>query len=206
MLKFPKPHRDANRSGRLYGHGSTAGQPRGRSSRPRCAILATFGCSDLRATSTGRTSPRARHHPRAWCKAPAGVRAVDITPWLRDELTSYRAALGEDVNPRAPIFPTRTGKRRTRHNLLQRVVRPAVLHADEIRKGQGRPTLAQITTHLHLAAVRRRCRASIRYESGRPRGREDHPQHLRAKFCVGAIAARSPPPSTSSSQTPLRRS
>jgi integrase len=60
-------------------------------------------------------------------KTPAGVRQVYISPWLR--------------------FPTRTGARRTRHNLLQRVVQPTVRCANRIRAEQGRPPLPAITNH-----------------------------------------------------------
>ncbi len=120
--------------------------------RPRRAILATLGCSGLRAEELcnldwqdldlARGVIRVRD-----AKTSAGVRVVYITPWLRDELGTYRAALDGDVSPRAPLFPTRTGKRRTRHNLLQRVVRPVLRRANEIREGQGRGPLPQITNH-----------------------------------------------------------
>lgn len=120
--------------------------------RPRRAILATLGCSGLRAEELcglnwedldlGHGIIRVRDS-----KTAAGIRGVYITPWLRDELGAYRAALGADVSPRAPVFPTRTGERRTRHNLLQRVVRPVLQRANDIRRSQGSPPLPNITNH-----------------------------------------------------------
>ncbi len=119
--------------------------------RPRRAILATLGCSGLRAQELcdldwqdldlGRGVIRVCDS-----KTPAGVRSVYITPWLRDELTTYRAALNA-VEPRSPAFPTRSGARRTRHNLLQRVVHPAIGRANEIREAEGRALLSKITNH-----------------------------------------------------------
>lgn len=120
--------------------------------RPRRAILATLGCSGLRAEELcglnwedldlGHGIIRVRDS-----KTRAGLRGVYITPWLRDELGAYRAALGADVSPRAPVFPTRTGKRRTRDNLLQRVVRPVLQRATTSGEVRGaRRSRTSLTT------------------------------------------------------------
>jgi integrase len=120
--------------------------------RPRRAILTTLGCSGLRAQELcdldGPDLDLARGiiHVRD-AKTPAGVRQVYISPWLRDELSAYRAAVQGDINARGPAFPTRTGARRTRHNVLQRVVQPTVRRANEIRVQQGRPELPAVTNH-----------------------------------------------------------
>lgn len=79
-------------------------------------------------------------------KTRAGVRQVYISPWLRDDLSAYRAAVQGEIDARGPAFPTRTGARRTRHNLLQRVVQPTVRRANEIRAEQGMAALPQLRT------------------------------------------------------------
>lgn len=59
----------------------------------------------------------------------------------------YRAALNRDIRPLEPVFPTRTGARRDRHNLLQRVVKPAVKRVNEKRAERRRGPLPPITNH-----------------------------------------------------------
>jgi integrase len=120
--------------------------------RPRRAILATLGCSGLRARELCNLDGPDLDLARGIiyvrdAKTPAGVRQVYISPWLRDELSAYRAVVQGEINPGGPAFPTRTGARRTRHNLLQRVVQPTVRRANEIRAEQGRAALPAITNH-----------------------------------------------------------
>lgn len=119
--------------------------------RPRRAIVATFGGAGLRATELceldgadvdlahGRLKVRD-------AKTPAGIREVDMTDWVREELLAYVSAIG-GVRPDAPFFPTRTGRRRTKDNLNERVIGPAVRHADRRRREQGLPPLPRITNH-----------------------------------------------------------
>ncbi len=123
-----------------------------RAPRPRRAIIATLGCSGLRAGELcdldwqdidfAHGVIRVRD-----AKTEAGARHVHMTPALRDELLAYRADQEEPVLPHAPAFPTRTGKRRTRHNLLQRVVAPTVRRINEIRADEGSPPFPRITNH-----------------------------------------------------------
>jgi integrase len=69
-------------------------------------------------------------------KTPAGVRQVQMSPWLRDELLSYRQSLGS-VSAKAPVFPTRTGKRRNKDNVRARVLAPTVRRANASREAAG---------------------------------------------------------------------
>jgi integrase len=59
-----------------------------------------------------------------------------MSPWLRDELLSYRASLSA-VAVHTPVFPTRTGNRRTKDNVRARVTAPAARRADELREAAG---------------------------------------------------------------------
>ena len=46
-------------------------------------------------------------------KTEAGVRRVNMTPWVLDEVLAYRATR-PDAEPDEPAFPTRSGTRRGR--------------------------------------------------------------------------------------------
>jgi integrase len=74
-------------------------------------------------------------------KTEAGVRKVDLSPMLRDELLAWRA-------PESPFFPTRAGSRRDKDNINARVIRPAVRRANERRALRDLPPLpARVTAH-----------------------------------------------------------
>jgi integrase len=80
-------------------------------------------------------------------KTDAGIRKVDLSPMLLDDLLAWRASLN-DPAPDSPFFPTRTGRRRTKDNINARVLRPAVRRANERRERRGLPPLPkQVTAH-----------------------------------------------------------
>ena len=80
-------------------------------------------------------------------KTEAGVRKVDLSPMLRDELLAWRASLDAPM-PESPFFPTRAGGRRDKDNINARVIRPAVRRANERRALRGLPPLpARVTAH-----------------------------------------------------------
>ena len=80
-------------------------------------------------------------------KTEAGVRKVDLSPMLRDELLAWRASL-DTPTPESPFFPTRAGGRRDKDNINARVIRPAVRRANERRALRGLPPLpAKVTAH-----------------------------------------------------------
>jgi integrase len=62
-------------------------------------------------------------------KTEAGLRTVDLTPDLRDELAAYKAALGE-LDRDDYVYPGRCG-RRDRGAALRRVLKPAIKRAHE---------------------------------------------------------------------------
>jgi integrase len=118
----------------------------------RRAIVATLGLAGLRVTELCQLEQRHVHlaarkiHVRA-AKTDAGVRAVDVRPRLVEELTAYSAARG-DVDLAAPSFPTRTGRHRDKDNVRERVMRPVVERANELRARRGEPPiLAHVTPH-----------------------------------------------------------
>ncbi len=81
-------------------------------------------------------------------KTEAGVRKVDLSPMLRDELLAWRASLNEPT-PDDPSFPTRSGSRRDKDNINARVIRPAVRRANERRAQRDLPALpARVTAHI----------------------------------------------------------
>jgi len=80
-------------------------------------------------------------------KTEAGVRKVDLSPMLRDELLAWRASLDAPA-PESPFFPTRAGSRRDKDNINARVIRPAVRRANERRALRDLPPLpARVTAH-----------------------------------------------------------
>lgn len=133
----------------LYGCTEDEGGP---TCGPRRAVIATLGLAgprvgELCALDNQDVSlAKARFQIRD-AKTEAGVRPVDIHPTLLDELTAYRR--GRPPAPMdAPAFPTRTGTRRDRSNVLQRVVQPTLARANELRAGRDEPPiLVHVTPH-----------------------------------------------------------
>lgn len=96
-------------------------------------------------------------------KTNRGVREIDMIPWLRDELLSFRAALESPVLD-APVFPTRTGGPRTKDNLNRNVIRPVVRAANVVRAQRGLPPLpVAVTAHTF-----RRTFVTLMLEAGAP--------------------------------------
>jgi integrase len=79
-------------------------------------------------------------------KTPSGIREIDVTPALRDELTSYRAGarLGR---PHSPFFPTSRGGRRDKDNVRTRVLLPTLIRANMRRSEHGLAELPHVTPH-----------------------------------------------------------
>ncbi len=123
---------------------------------PRRAILATLGLSGLRVGELCQLDNQDINLAKARlyvadAKTEAGVRSVDIHPRLLDELSTSRARR-LDAGAESPAFPTRADTRRTRSNILTRVIAPAVARANELRAQRGE---APIRTHVTPHTFRR---------------------------------------------------
>jgi len=125
--------------------------PGGRIS-PRRTIIACLAGAGLRNTELCRIDIRDVDFAHgtinvADAKTEAGVRKVDVSPLLRDELRAWRASL-DTPTPESPFFPTRAGGRRDKDNINARVIRPAVRRANERRALRDLPPLpAKVTAH-----------------------------------------------------------
>ena len=106
------------------------GGQRNRNDIPRRAVIETLLLAGLRASELcgldGQHLDLAGGRlrvPREVTKTDAGERVIPLLPALRERLGEHRAArpagLGE------PAFPTRTGRRNTPNNVLNRVIVPA---------------------------------------------------------------------------------
>ena len=92
----------------------------------RRAIVATLGLAGLRVSELCDLDVQHIHltagkiHVRE-SKTDAGVRTIDICPRLLEELKAYRVA-SDQTDMTAPAFPTRTGSRRDKDNVRERVL------------------------------------------------------------------------------------
>ncbi len=90
---------------------------------------------------------------RLWipdAKTETGIRHVEITPSLRDELLAYRAekaSRGYPTDPRAPLFCTRKGASWNEDNVRKDLLAPAALLASQCLVERGLPPLPHITPH-----------------------------------------------------------
>jgi integrase len=93
-------------------------------------------------------------------KTDAGVRVVDLSPDLRDELAAHKTRTrAADANEL--VFPTRVGTARDRNNVRTRVLAGAIRRANEKRAKEDRPPIVGVTNH-----SLRRTFASLLYEAG----------------------------------------
>ncbi len=134
----------------------------------RRALIATLSCAVLRNSEACALNLEDLDFARGTiavrdAKTEAGVRKVNMTPWLREELLSYKTSRADDP-PSAPAFPSRTGRRRSKDNVNQKVVGPAVQAANELRGTRGQPPLPdRVTPH-----TLRRTFITLMLEAGAP--------------------------------------
>jgi integrase len=134
----------------------------------RRAILATLGCAGLRKNEVCELNlgdldfAHGVIHVRD-AKTEAGVRQVNMTPWLHDELLAYRTTRA-NAQLDEPAFPTRSGARRDRRNINRLVIAPAVRAANAVRAERREPPLpGSITAHTF-----RRTFITLMLEAGAP--------------------------------------
>jgi len=116
----------------------------------RRALIAVLGCGGLRVSEAAalNVSDIDLAHRKIYVrdsKTDAGVREVDMTPRLVDELVAYLATR-DKARPGDPAFPTRTGSRRDKDNIRNRVVAPAVKQANVEREAAGLPAIGVAVT------------------------------------------------------------
>ncbi|HEX4189330.1 MAG TPA: site-specific integrase [Solirubrobacteraceae bacterium] len=116
-------------------------------------------------------------------KTPKGVREVEMTLALRDELVRHRAERIGDQLPMCPtdhFFGTGSGSRRDPNRFRDRVLARAVNRASERRVKHGLPALPPITPH-----SLRRTWATLAAQAGRdPHWISDQIGHTSASFTL----------------------
>jgi integrase len=121
----------------------------------RRAMVASLGLAglrigelmDLKVAQVDLTRGRFK---LADAKTEAGVREVEITLYLRDELLEYamdRRARGGLHEPSDYFFGTSTGRRRDTDRFRDRILVRAVERATSNREQNGLPPLPEITPH-----------------------------------------------------------
>lgn len=116
-------------------------------------------------------------------KTEAGVRVVDLSPHLREELAGHKAA-SLFSQPGDFVFPTQKGTRRDRSAIRGRILRPAIARANRALEKQGLAPIPRggdvpfAEAHLRLAHGRGRRRCGLHEGADRARGRPLHDERL----------------------------
>jgi integrase len=119
---------------------------------PRRAIIATLGLASPRAPECCALDLRDadlgnRRLAIRGTKTEAADRKVWIVDFLHEELLRYKHEMGLS-DPYAPLYPTATGRQRTKDNLRQRVLPAVVREANRVRRKRGAPPISEeITPH-----------------------------------------------------------
>jgi integrase len=122
-------------------------------------------------------------------KTEAGLRDLELTAFLLDELRAHLAAVPNDLRDahgaKLPIFPTRTGGTLNASNLRNRLLREAVKRVNGRREKEGRMLLPEKVTPHTL----RRTFASLALAAGRdPRWVMGQLGHTDARLTLNVYA------------------
>ena len=125
---------------------------------PRCLIgdrhpiVATFLFAGLRAHELGSLRWRDVDLDSARIsvtrsKTPAGLREISLFPVLAEVLRHHRSS-STSTNSGTLVFPARSGGERSKDNLRERVLLPALAQADQLLEARGQsPLPAGLSTH-----------------------------------------------------------
>ena len=94
-------------------------------------------------------------------KTEAGVREIDLSPHLREELTGHKAG-SPFSRPGDLVFPTEKGTKRDRSAIRRRILRPAIERANRMLEEQGLAPIPEGVTFHSL----RHTYASLMAEAG----------------------------------------
>jgi len=123
--------------------------------RALCATLGYAGpriseALDLRERDVRLHDPASSRLWIADSKTPTGIRHVEVTPQLRDELLAHRAdkvRAGYPTGPDDFVFCTSDGKRWNEGNVRKRIIVPAAEKATARLAELGQPPLPHVTPH-----------------------------------------------------------
>jgi integrase len=132
--------------------------------RPMIAVMAKSG---LRVSEVCQLRWRSvdLHHKRLvveQSKTDAGVREVDLSLDLLDELLAWRAESSPDGVDEF-VFPTASGRPRDKDSIRERVLAPVIRRVNEVRAERGLQSLPKVTPH-----ALRRTYISLMLEAGAP--------------------------------------
>ncbi len=132
--------------------------------RPMIAVMAKSG---LRVTEMCMLRWRDVdvHHQRliiGHAKTDAGVREVDLSLDVMEELMTWRASC-KTSDPDGFVFATVSGRPRDKDNVRQRVLGPVLRKANALREQRGLAPIAQVSPH-----ALRRTYISLLIEAGAP--------------------------------------
>ena len=172
--------------------------PTNRQGLGRRAMIATLGLAGFRIgemmdLKVAQVDLQRCRFKLADAKTEAGVREVEITLYLRDELLAYamdRRARGLPLGPSDHFFGTATGKRRDPDRFRDRILARAVARANANRAESGLAPLPPITPH----SLRRTLGDVLRDDRPRPEmgGGPDRTRQPEVHL-LGLPAGRDPP-------------
>ena len=154
----------------------------------RRGAIATLSLTGFRISELGAMTCSQIDLARARFKIPdakteKGVREVEMTLWLRDELLHHREQRIRDDFPMRPVdhfFGTHTGRRRDRNRFRDRLLSRSIKLANEKRAEEGLAPLPKITPH-----SLRRTWAMLAAQAGRdPHWISDQIGHTSAAFTL----------------------